>query len=94
MKKILISIGVILLIAVSVSLTIKSRTNNSLFDANVEALASMEEPSLNFICDPGAPVIYCERICLHCFRNWITDGQSGRFVRSIDNCVCGANLNY
>lgn len=42
MKKILISIGVILLIAVSVSLTIKSRTNNSLFDANVEALARTE----------------------------------------------------
>lgn len=70
------------------------RNNNSdFFDANLEALADYEDPSPRFLCDPDAPVIYCERICLRCFRIWRTDGQSGRFVHSADNCVCGAGLN-
>lgn len=94
MKKLLVVIVTMLLI--SSSLLIKqyhSGTNKDwLFQQNLEALSDGEE-SLTFECSPYSPVIYCERLCLTCKRRWRTPGKDGKFVRSLDRCVCGADLN-
>ena len=92
-KKLFYVCAVLALISLLVGATVFFNKQDELFYKNLEALAIAEDPSLTFECDPGSPVVYCERICLHCFRTWRTDGKSGRFVRSLDYCICGSDLN-
>lgn len=63
------------------------------FDENIEALASIESSTLRFECNPNSPIIYCEKMCVNCMRLWRTQGKSGQFIRSLDNCVCGSSIN-
>ena len=94
MKKLFVVIVAMLLISSFILIKqYHSRTNkDGLFQQNLEVLSDGEE-TLNFECNPYSPVIYCERLCLSCKRLWRTPGKDGMFIRSLDLCVCGANLN-
>ena len=85
-----ISICALALLAVSVSVVVKSRTNDQLFIANVEALTMTEKITLT--CDTASPIIVCSAFCRKCGTLWTVPGVSGQHVDGTDRCICGGTF--
>ena len=66
--------------------------NESILDANVEALADGESQTINVQCSMTSPILYCGVYCHSCGLLWTVPGTSGQYISGSGVCTCGATL--
>ncbi len=88
MKKIYVFIAaIIVLAAVSVAVIINAGNSDSFFEANIEALADVEE-TMQIGCDNFSLTMICQRSCL-CGQLYYAKSGYGRSTGLKGKCVCG-----
>lgn len=96
-KRNLVCIVAMCLLSTSMSVTniVKCRSKHAfepnLFSQNVEAL-TRGEVIIELTCNPFAPVVKCEALCLSCMATYTTPGNEGQHIKGSDKCTCGAIL--
>lgn len=87
MKKTFIPLVLLVIISASVLALAIPRNDQSLFDANVEALSD-GEASMKIECDNFSLTMICQKTCV-CGQTWRTLQGYGHAITLHGTCVCG-----